>query len=231
MRIEGTYSFPAPIDQVFAALTHPDTLSQIIPGCERLVQLGPATDEWPPTYEVRVRQGPGADVYTLTLTFSAMQPPTYLRTDLDGRGPDGPISGHGLVDLVQQGDQTLAAAVWEVKSAVLAGLSAERRNGWNDAAQQFARALRDRAASAIQSPLLAPSGARSLTTRRGQVVVLPRGSVALSPDVMVQLRRAAWVGGGVLVGLGAIALIAGIVRRLARARTDDSGARSGTSDT
>ena len=32
MRIEGTYTFAAPIDQVFSALTHPDILSQVIPG-------------------------------------------------------------------------------------------------------------------------------------------------------------------------------------------------------
>ncbi len=141
MRIEGTYTFPAPIEQVFSALTHPDILSQVIPGCERLVQLGPAVGDQPPVYEVRLRRGPGAEVYTLTLTLSALQSPSHLRVDLEGRGPDGPFSGHGLVDLVQHDSQTVAASDWEVKSPVLAGLPTERRTAWDDAAETIRRGI------------------------------------------------------------------------------------------
>ncbi|HEX6543438.1 MAG TPA: hypothetical protein VF040_16900 [Ktedonobacterales bacterium] len=218
MRIDGTYTFPAPIDQVYAALTHPDTLSQIIPGCERLVQLGPAVGGRPPVYEIRVRRGPGPEVYTLTLILSTLQPPTHLRADLEGHGPDGPISGYGLVDLVQQDSQTLAATVWEMKSPVLAGSSAERRSRWNESAEEFARALRDRVDSTLHSGTSAPGNGRSLTTPRGRVVVLPRGGATLSLEMKGRLKRAAWMAGGVLAGLATIALIAGVVQRLARRR-------------
>jgi carbon monoxide dehydrogenase subunit G len=233
MRIEGTYIFPAPIEDVFSTLTHPDMLGQIIPGCERLVQLGPSVGEQPIVYEVRLRCGPGADVYTLTLTLSAVQSPTHLRADLEGHGPDGPFSGHGLLDLVQQDEQTLVASDWEIKSPVLAGLHSERRTAWNGSAEQFAGALRDHAISALRGKTLAPAsaGVRHLTTPRGRVVVMPKGSMALEPELRVWLRRAALVG-GLLAGLAAIGVIVAVVRRLTGAsEPDDSSAYGNSSDT
>ena len=233
MRIEGTYIFPAPIEDVFSTLTHPDMLGQIIPGCERLVQLGPAVGEQPIVYEVRLRCGPGADVYTLTLTLSAVQSPTHLRADLEGHGPDGPFSGHGLLDLVQQDEQTLVASDWEIKSPVLAGLHSERRTAWNGSAEQFAGALRDHAISALRGKTIAPAsaGVRHLTTPRGRVVVMPKGSMALEPELRVWLRRAALVG-GLLAGLAAIGVIVAVVRRLTGAsEPDDSSAYGNSSDT
>ena len=214
MRIEGTYTFPATIEHVFSALTHPDTLSQIIPGCERLVQLGPATGDQPPVYEIRLRRGPGADVYTLMLTLTSMQPPAHLRADLEGRGPDGPFSGHGLVDLIQKDNQTLVASVWEVKSPVLAGLPMERRTVWNGSAEQFAGTLRDRAISAIRGAAPTPASLRHLTTSRGRVIILPRGAASISHEQRGQLQRVAWLSGGLLAGLAAIGVIVALVRKL-----------------
>ncbi len=175
MRIEGTYIFPAPIEDVFSTLTHPDMLGQIIPGCERLVQLGPAVGEQPLIYEIRLRRGPGADVYILMLTLSAVQSPNHLRADLEGHGPDGPFSGHGLLDLVQQDEQTLVASDWEIKSPVLAGLHSERRTAWNGSAEHFAGALRDRATVALRGEAVSPASMRHLTTPRGRVVIMPKG--------------------------------------------------------
>jgi carbon monoxide dehydrogenase subunit G len=229
MRIEGTYIFPAPIEDVFSALTHPDMLGQIIPGCERLVQLGPAVGEQPPTYEIRLRRGPGADVYTFVLTLSAVQSPTHLRADLEGHGPDGPFSGHGLLDLVQQDEQTLVASDWELKSPVLAGLHSERRTAWNGSAEQFAGALRNRATNVLRGEALSPASMRHLTTPRGRVVILPKGSTALAPEQRVWLRRAALVGGGLLAGLAAIGVVVAVVRRVTGASDGDDSSESGNS--
>ena len=229
MRIEGTYIFPAPIEDVFSTLTHPDVLGQIIPGCERLVQLGPAVGEQPPVYEVRLRRGPGADVYTFVLTLSAVQSPTHLRADLEGHGPDGPFSGHGLLDLVQQDEQTLVASDWELKSPVLAGLHSERRTAWNGSAEQFAGALRNRATNVLRGEALSPASMRHLTTPRGRVVILPKGSTALAPEQRVWLRRAALVGGGLLAGLAAIGVVVAVVRRVTGASDGDDSSESGNS--
>lgn len=232
MRIEGTYIFPAPIEDVFSTLTHPDMLGQIIPGCERLAQLGPAVGEQPLVYEIRLRRGPGADVYTLLLTLSAVQSPTHLRADLEGHGPDGPFSGHGLLDLVQQDEQTLVASDWEIKSPVLAGLHSERRTAWNGSAERFAGALRDRATNALRGEALASASMRHLATPRGRVVILPKEGMALAPEQRTWLRRAALVGGGLLAGLAAIGLVIAVVRRMTGVSDrDDDSEPSNSSDT
>ena len=221
MRIEGTYTFPAPIEQVFSALTHPDLLGQIIPGCERLIQFGPATDGQPAVYEVRLRRGPRADVYTMTLTLSAAESSHRLRADLDGRGPDGPFSGSGQVELATRDGQTVATYTWEVKAPVLAGLPAERETAWNEHATQFAGAFRDRAISVIHgaaSVSMSATGVRRLTTPRGRVVILPRDDGLFASP---QARRALWLGGGLLAGLAATATIFALIQRLSRAREKD----------
>ena len=56
MRVEGTYTFPGAIGQVFAALINPDALARAIPGCERFIQLGPTTSQEETAYEARLRQ-------------------------------------------------------------------------------------------------------------------------------------------------------------------------------
>lgn len=226
MRIEGAYTIPAPIEQVVSAFTHPDLLGQIIPGCERLIQFGPAADGEPSTYEVRLRRGAAADVYTMTLTVSsthtthAAQSPAHLRAELDGRGPDGPFSGTGQVDLAAHDGATLATYTWEVKSPVLAGLPGERETAWNDGASQFASALRDRAISVIRgaaSTAALSGGVRHLTTPRGRVVILPRGDGMLASP---QARRIVWLGGGLLAGLAVGAAIFAIIRRVRRSGAD-----------
>lgn len=214
MRIEGTYTFPAPIEQVYSALTHPDILSQVIPGCERLAQLGPTAEGRPAIYELRLRRGPGADVYSVTMVLNTTQAPAHLRADLDGRGPDGPFRGHGLIDLVQQEGHTVVASDWEVKSPVLAGQMGERRIAWNEAAEQFAGAVRDRAIKAMRGAATSAAEVRHLTTPRGRVVVLPRSNGQLPPALQVGLRRAIWIGGGMLVGLAAIGALVAVARRL-----------------
>jgi carbon monoxide dehydrogenase subunit G len=222
MRIEGTYTFPASIEQVVSALTHPDILGQVIPGCERLAQLGPTAEDRPALYELRLRRGPGADVYSVTMMLDTTKAPTHLRADLDGRGPDGPFTGHGLVDLVQQDGHTVVASAWEVKSPVLAGKTGERRTAWNEAAEQFAGTVRDRAIKAMRGAATSAGDVRHLTTPRGRVVVLPRSSGQLPPALQVGLRRAIWIGGGMLVGLAAIGAFVAVARRLGGS-ADDAG--------
>jgi hypothetical protein len=167
------------------------------------------------------------------LTLSAVQSPTHLRADLEGHGPDGPFSGHGLLDLVQQDEQTLVASDWEIKSPVLAGLHSERRTAWNGSAEQFAGALRDRATVALRGEALSTASAsmRHLTTPRGRVVVMPKGGMALESEQRTWLRRAALVGGGLLAGLAAIGIVVAVVRRVTGANNRESDDLSASSDT
>ena len=109
MLVEGTYTFPGGIERVFATLTNPDALARAIPGCERFIQLGPATANGDVTYEARLRVGDRRRPYTVTLGVKAARRPAYLKLDIRGFGPGGAITGSGSLDLVEQGDHTVAA--------------------------------------------------------------------------------------------------------------------------
>lgn len=234
MRIEGTYTYSATSARVFGALTEPEALTRLLPGCKRLIQLGPTDANGAVSFEARLSQGDATT--TVTLTIIATRPPAHLRVELRGAGPWGPFSGRGSLDLVEQEEQerTLLAYAWDV-------VMEEQTPGRQRDAQQFARALCERlgvnlsaqesevedlAAYALpdqtQDISLAealadiPSGVTfAVKTSRGAIVALPPsspGERALISRVWAQ--RLLWMGTGLAVGIGALALSAGVVRWL-----------------
>jgi carbon monoxide dehydrogenase subunit G len=40
MKLEGTYTFAAPRDVVWGALMDPEILARVMPGCDKLEQVG-----------------------------------------------------------------------------------------------------------------------------------------------------------------------------------------------
>jgi carbon monoxide dehydrogenase subunit G len=214
MRIEGTHTFPAPIDSVFAILTDPDRLQHAIPGCERLIQLGPPEADGATALEARLRTGPGANVYALHMNLGSVRRPAHLRLEVAGRGPQGAICARGRIDLVAQEQQTVGAYVWDIEGDP----TGERRTLGEDAGRRFARAVCQHIAEQLRVEQGSPNGRHAVEgtvarTPHGQIVILPRASVALLPEQPV-LRRVAWMTAGLAVGLAAIGLAIQLVRRL-----------------
>jgi carbon monoxide dehydrogenase subunit G len=227
MRIEGTYTLPATIDRVFAALLDPSLLQRIIPGCERLVQLGPAA-QGGVTFEARVQSphGPAA----VTLKTTAIRRPDHLQVEIWGRAPDAPVAGQISVDLVEQGTHTVGAYVFtlatpatnaasqEVIAAVIVDLC-ERLGNLLYAQRMEKEALIEPGRAPAQgeaSPALRPLPTR-YQTPRGQIVALtsrqPRD--ALTGGIARQwAQRALWMGTGVLLGIAVISIGIGVARWL-----------------
>lgn len=172
MRIEGTYTFPATIERVFAALMDPDVLGRALPGCERILQFGPAAADGASSFEVRLRPEPGAGVYTVRIIGVAARRPAHLRVDVRGRGPQGLVTGSGLIDLVAQDEFTVGAYVFDVAAALpfanqrtaehepaeqgsghrstIAGVPEGRAREAVGTAQRFARATCERLADVLR---------------------------------------------------------------------------------
>lgn len=232
MRIEGTYTFPAPLDRVFAVLANPDTLARALPGCERLTQLGPPGERDEAALELRLRAGPGRAVYTTTARLAAMRHPAHLRLELDGRGPGGPVRAHGMLHLADEGDGTLGAYLWDIDAE---GLPEEQRSALsNGAGQRLAQDFCARVVEALRaeptpaSPNgmpdgMPPAAVVHAVTARGRIVALPRPSRApLAASVRLVVRRAAWMGAGLALGLGALALVVALAHRLGGQDEDDA---------
>src|SRR5689334_19695316 len=93
MRIDGSYSFPAPPERVLAVLADPDVLRSAIPGCERLIQLGPPAGDGTAAYEARLRLRDA--IYIADMIVTPEPAAQRLCLHIEGHGPGGPFSGQG----------------------------------------------------------------------------------------------------------------------------------------
>lgn len=217
MRVEGGQTVAGEAAGVFAALLDADALARAIPGCERLIQLGPPGAGGVVAFEARVRAA-GA-VSTVSIHVTAARPPAYLRVELRGAGPGNAFSARGAVDLVPRDGHTALAYAFDVEATGAASVSAE-------ACRQIAETIRERISTNVRATHageptivavepLAELEAVQITTPRGRIVALPPlppGEAALT--VPLWARRALWMGAGALLGISAIAVMSAVVRRL-----------------
>jgi carbon monoxide dehydrogenase subunit G len=219
MQVDGTYTFPASLERVFAALVDPDMLAHAVPGCERAIQLGPADEHGTLTLELRLRAGPGPAVYTTTAEVVPQRNPTQIRAEVHGLGPHGPIVAHGTLRLSEEGVATRGMYRWEIEpdslrpeQQALLGSGAGQRLA-ELFFEQLAASLH--AGGALNGKL---PGATVVETRtpRGRIVALPGGTAvpADRPENDDWPRQAVWMSAGLVVGLGALALTISLVRRL-----------------
>lgn len=217
MRVEGGQTVAGEAAGVFAALLDADALARAIPGCERLIQLGPPGAGGAVAFEARVRAADA--VSTVSIHVTAARPPAYLRVELRGAGPGNAFSARGAVDLVPRDGHTALAYAFDVEATGAASVSAE-------ACRQIAETIRERISTNVRATHageptivavepLAELEAVQITTPRGRIVALPPlppGEAALT--VPLWARRALWMGAGALLGISAIAVMSAVVRRL-----------------
>jgi carbon monoxide dehydrogenase subunit G len=103
MKLDGSYTFDAPRDIVWEALLDPDTLAKVMPGCEKLEQIG--ENEYKGVIKIKV--GPVQGTFEGIVTLSDINPPDQYRMLVDGRGAPGFMRGEGQVTLEPQGDSTV----------------------------------------------------------------------------------------------------------------------------
>ncbi len=208
MRVEGTYTFPGATGRVFSTLTNPDALARAIPGCERFIQFGPATEEGQTAYEARLRLGQSRQPYIITARVIATRQPNYLRLELRGHGPSGVITGDGSLDLVEQDSHTVVAYRLTLSGPDLP-------EGSDMAA---------RAASFMARATCAHLADEIYAEAEGEQAWLPGATIAAAESGRLNLsstagapawtERALWMGAGLALGLGVIALTVAVVRRL-----------------
>ncbi len=103
MKVEGSYTFDAPRDDVWTAMLDPDVLANTLPGVQQLDRTGENVYK----AAMKVRIGPVQGLYTGTVNLSDLEPTESLQLHVDGRGAPGFIKGDGQLRLEAQGDQTV----------------------------------------------------------------------------------------------------------------------------
>jgi carbon monoxide dehydrogenase subunit G len=103
MEISGTYTFNAPREVVWPALLDPEVLAKIMPGCEKLEQIGENEYEG----VIKIKIGPVQGVFQGKVSLSNISAPESYHMSVDGKGGPGFMKGEGEVRLEPQGDSTL----------------------------------------------------------------------------------------------------------------------------
>jgi carbon monoxide dehydrogenase subunit G len=103
VKITGSYTIDAPQDQVWEALNDIDVLARIVPGCERLEQIG--ENEYEGIVKIGIQAIKGS--YSGRIRLEDIQPPHHYKLVAKGRSANGVVDGAGVVDLTEQDGKTL----------------------------------------------------------------------------------------------------------------------------
>jgi len=103
MNLEGSYTFNAPCQVVWDSLMTPEVLARVLPGCEKLEQVG--EDEYEAVLKIRV--GPVQGKFKGNVKIANLQEPESYSMTVDGKGAPGFMKGTGYVKLEEQGESTV----------------------------------------------------------------------------------------------------------------------------
>jgi uncharacterized protein len=95
LKITGSYTLDASQEEVWAALNDIDVLARVVPGCERLDQVGENMFEG--TVKIGIQAIKGA--YNGKIRLEEIQPPSHYKLVANGKSANGVVDGSGTVDL------------------------------------------------------------------------------------------------------------------------------------
>jgi uncharacterized protein len=219
MKVSGSATLHAPVEQVYAALNDPAVLVRTIPGCERLERAGEDA------YKLTVTAGVASvrGTYAGDVRIADQQPPTAFVLRASGAGAPGTVSADvqvrlapgddGTTELSYDADAVVGGMIGGVGQRMLAGVAKRTAGEFFAAVDQVLTGAAPRPAEAATAP-----GGAAVPAAVGQQTVFtapPR-------------RPAAGLPGGQLaagVVLGAAAALLGVLvggwvaRRAAARRT------------
>ncbi len=105
MQLSGEHTFDAPRERVYRFMLDPDVLKSCLPGCEKLEETG--EDEYVATMTIGVAMIKGR--YEGRVKISDKNEPSSYRMLVEGKGPQGQVSGEGSIELTEQDGGTHVA--------------------------------------------------------------------------------------------------------------------------
>lgn len=103
MKVAGSYTFEAPQQTAWEALQNPTVLSSVLPGCDRLEEVG--DHKWEGDLEVKV--GPVQGKFKGRVGMQDLVEPDSFNLSVDGQGSTGFVKATAKVILEADGDKTI----------------------------------------------------------------------------------------------------------------------------
>src|SRR5690349_19962780 len=103
MKIEGSHTLKVPRRELYLMLIDPAVIQRCVPGCETLE----AHEEG--TYKMTLKAGVGSvkGVFNGQIKLAELREPEHYKMLVEGCGKVGFVKGAGLLDMVEQGDETI----------------------------------------------------------------------------------------------------------------------------
>ncbi len=102
MKLEGSYTVPAPRAKVWQELLNPQTLARSLPGCEKFE----AKPDGSFSAELKVGIAAVKGTYRGRVEILDARPPERFRMKIDGQGSGGFLKGEGTLSLADGGQET-----------------------------------------------------------------------------------------------------------------------------
>jgi carbon monoxide dehydrogenase subunit G len=208
MKLQGDYAFAAPRALVWRALLDPDVLARTLPGCEKLERT--AENEFRGLLNIAV--GPVKGQFEGTLQLTDLKPLEGYHMKLNGKGPNGFMTGEGDLRLsdAADGGTTLGYDIDSQVGGRVAGVGQRllessaksiTRQGLEGLARELT-AMKDAADSAAVAETVAASPVPP-PARPTQAEVAARVASDVARDLVPPERRM-WI----FTGIGAAVLAA-----------------------
>ncbi len=140
MKLSGSYEFNATPEKVWQTLTDPTSLSDCIPGCEKMEALG--NDEYAAT--VSIAMGPIRSKFNAKVKMVNLKPYESYGLVIEGTGPSGFVRGESLVKLTESDGKTTVDVDSESSSGGLLARVGQRMM------ESFSRNMMDRFFTCLQ---------------------------------------------------------------------------------
>ncbi|MAF39150.1 MAG: hypothetical protein CL696_09810 [Chloroflexi bacterium] len=140
MKLSGSYEFNATPEKVWQTLTDPTSLSDCIPGCEKMEALG--NDEYAAT--VSIAMGPIRSKFNAKVKMVDLKPYESYGLVIEGTGPSGFVRGESLVKLTESDGKTTVDVDSESSSGGLLARVGQRMM------ESFSRNMMDRFFTCLQ---------------------------------------------------------------------------------
>jgi carbon monoxide dehydrogenase subunit G len=105
VKLDGSYTFDAPPDRVWALLLSPDSLKSCVPGCEKLEPTG--DDSYTATMKVGVAAIRGTYNGKVRITYK--NEANSYTLNVEGSGGGNFVRGEARISLQPQGEGTLVS--------------------------------------------------------------------------------------------------------------------------
>ncbi len=105
MKIEGSYTIPAPREVVWQNLMNPEVLARSLPGCGK---IEPNPDG---SFKAELKMGVAAvkGTYRGRIEILDAAPPERYRMKVEGQGTGGFLKGEGVFSLMESGPGTVVS--------------------------------------------------------------------------------------------------------------------------